>query len=165
MPQCPDVCPPQKRGPQFVQVQQPPRVVCQKKVINTTRTVIDKHVVPQYKEICEPRLVYQPKVICEPFIVYKKRVVPEPKIVYYKRVVPDPKVVCQPRTIVEPKEICQTIVCQPKAQTIQIPEPREFMCAPTGTAFINNPGCPPVPCLPLGKTVGIFQKKYQPIRR
>ena len=61
------------------------------------------------------------------------------------------QVVCQPRCIVEPKEICQTIVCQPKPQTIQIPAPREFICAPTGTTFVNRPGCPPVPVLPLGK--------------
>lgn len=57
MPQCPAICPPQKCGPQFVKVQQPPRVVCQKKVIYTKRTVIDKHVVPQTREICEPKLV------------------------------------------------------------------------------------------------------------
>lgn len=61
------------------------------------------------------------------------------------------QVVCKQRIVVEPKEICQTIVCQPKPQTIQIPEPREFMCAPTGTAYMNRPGCPPVPVLPLGK--------------
>lgn len=151
MPQCPGICPPQKCGPSFVKVQQPPRLVCQKKVIYTKRTVIDRHVVPQTREICEPRLIYQPKVICEPCIVYKKRIVPEPKIVYYKRVVPDPKVVCQPRTIVEPREICQTLVCQPKAQVMQIPEPKEFVCAPTGTTYMNRPGCPPIPCLPLGK--------------
>lgn len=147
----PDIYPPQKRGPPFVQVQQAPQVVCQKKVIYTKRTVIDKHVVPQTKEICEARLVYQPKVIYEPYVVYKKRVVPEPKIVYSKRVVTDPKVVCQTRTIVDPIEIGQSILCQPKAQTIRIPEPQEFTCAPTGTAYINNPGCPP--CLPLGKEV------------
>lgn len=151
MPQCPGICPPQKCGPSFVKVQQPPRLVCQKKVVYTKRTVIDRHVVPQTREICEPRLIYQPKVICEPCIVYKKRIVPEPKIVYYKRVVPDPKVVCQPRTIVEPREICQTLVCQPKAQVMQIPEPKEFVCAPTGTTYMNRPGCPPIPCLPLGK--------------
>ncbi|CAG9807473.1 unnamed protein product [Chironomus riparius] len=151
MPQCPSICPPQTCGPQFVKVQQPPKLVCQKQVVYTKRTVIDKHVMPNTKEICEPRLIYQPKVICEPCIVYKKRVVPEPKIVYYKRIVPDPKVVCQPRTIVEPKEICQTMVCQPKPQVIQIPQPKEYMCAPTGTTFYNRPGCAPVPCLPLAK--------------
>lgn len=170
MPQCPAICPPQQCGPTFVKVQQPPRVVCQKKVVYTNRTVIDKHVVPNTKEICEPKLIYQPRTICEPVVVYRKRIINEPKIVYVKRVVQDPQVrardflsrvklnvslflqvVCQTRCIVEPKEICQTIVCQPKPQTIQIPPPREFMCAPTGTAYMNRPGCPQVPCLPLGK--------------
>lgn len=151
MPQCSDICPPQKCGPQFVKIQQPPRVVCQKKVIYSKRTVIDKHVVPETREICEPKLVYQPRVICEPVVVYKKRIVSEPKIVYVKRCVPNPKVVCQPRTIVEPKEICQTMVCQPKPQIIQIPQPQQYVVAPTGTSFMNNQNCPPCPVLPLGK--------------
>lgn len=151
MPQCPGVCPPQKCGPNFVKVQQPPQLVSQKQVIYTNRTVIDKHVVPQTREISVPRLIYQPKVICEPCVVFKKRVVPEPKIVYFKRIVNDSKVVCKPRIICEPREICQTILCQPKPQFMQIPSPQEFICAPTGTSYMNNTSCPTVPCLPLGQ--------------
>lgn len=153
MPQCPGICPPQSCGPRFVKIQQPPRMVCQKKVIYTNRTIIDRHVIPETRTICEPKLVYTPKTICEPCIIYKKRIVQEPKIVYYKKIVSEPRVVCKSRQICEPKEICQTIMCQPKPQTIQIPPAKEFFCSPTGTAFINRPGCPPIQCLPLCKPV------------
>lgn len=150
MPQCPANCPPQKCGPQFVKIQQPPRMMCQKNVIYTKKTVIDKHVVPECKTICEPRLIYQEKTITEPCIIYKKRVIREPRIIYEKKVIQDPKIVCQARTIVEPKEICQNILCQPKPQTIQIPDPNEFICTPAGASFVNRQECPPIPmCKPM----------------
>lgn len=146
MPQFPSICPPQKCGPQFVQVQQPPRLVCQKKVVYCNKTVLDKHVIPQTKVITEPKLIYEPKTICEPVVIYKKRTIQVPKVVYYKRIVPDPKVVIKPRVIAEPKEICETILCRPKPQMIQVPPPKDYFCTPQGTAYFNVPGeCPQLP--------------------
>lgn len=143
MPQCPVICPPAQCGPRFITVQQPPRVVAQRKLINCARTVVDKHVVPRTKTIVEPKIIYEPRCYVEPCIIYRKRVVPDPKILYYKRIVPDPKIVCTPRTIVEPKEICTTMVCQPKPQTVQIPPPPQYCCVPTGTGFTKAPACSP----------------------
>lgn len=139
------MCPSQICGPRYVQVQQPPRMVCQKKVIYCNRTVIDKHVIPQTKVITEPRLIYEPKTIIEPCIIYKKRVIQQPKIIYCKKIVPDPKVICKPRVISEPKEICQNIMCHPKPQMIQVPTPTEFVCSPSGATFFNSADQIPYP--------------------
>ncbi|KAL1374217.1 hypothetical protein pipiens_018222 [Culex pipiens pipiens] len=143
MPQCATICPPAQCGPRFITVQQPPRVVAQRKLINCSRTVVDKHVVPRTKTIVEPKIIYQPRAYIEPCIIYRKRVVPDPKILYYKRIVPDPKIVCTPRTIVEPKEICTTMVCSPKPQIVQIPPPPEYCCVPQCTGFTKSPACSP----------------------
>jgi hypothetical protein len=144
MPQCPSICPPQSCGPRFVQVQQPPRMVCQKKVVYCNKTVVDKFVVPETRCIMEPKLIYQPRQICEPHVIYKQRTIQEPKIIYCKKIVPDPKVVAKCRTVCEPKEICQTIMCRPKPQCIQIPPAKEFICSPADTTcYENKPGCLP----------------------
>lgn len=144
MPQCPTVCPP-TYGPKFVCVQQPPQVVCKKKVVYCNRTVIDKHVVPQTKCITEPKLIYEPKTVWDPCVIYKKRTIQQPKVVYYKKIVPDPKVVCRTRIIQEPKEICETMVCRPKPQKVQVPPPKAYVCTTTGTKIES---CPSGPCGP-----------------
>uniref|UniRef100_A0A8W7K5P5 Uncharacterized protein n=1 Tax=Anopheles albimanus TaxID=7167 RepID=A0A8W7K5P5_ANOAL len=143
IPQCPTIYPPQRCGPRFITVQQPPRLVAQKEVIHCRRVVYDRCVVSHTKAIVEPKLIYRPKTICEPCIIYKRRTVAEPRIVYCRRFVPDPRIICRPRTIVEPKEVCTTLVCHPRPQTVQIPPPRNYCCVPSGINFSKNCYTPP----------------------
>lgn len=135
MSQCPSSCPPPNCGSKFITVQQPPKLVCRKNVIYCNRTVLDKRVIPQTKVVTERKLIYTPKTVCEPYVIYKKKVIPEPKVICVKRMVTEPKVMVCPRTITEPKEVCQTMVCHPKPQCIEVPDPCAYNCYPTGSPF------------------------------
>uniref|UniRef100_A0A1A9X280 IGFBP N-terminal domain-containing protein n=1 Tax=Glossina brevipalpis TaxID=37001 RepID=A0A1A9X280_9MUSC len=144
VPQCaPRIAPPH---PKCITVQQPPRLICKKRVVFTEKVVPEPMVVNRCRQITIPKVVDTTRVIKVPKLTWVSQMVREPRVIYYPSMIPDPYVVCYPKRICEPREVCQSILCQPKPQTVDIPPPREYCCYPTGPInYKPSAACPPCP--------------------
>ncbi|BFF91810.1 DBF4-type zinc finger-containing protein 2 homolog [Drosophila madeirensis] len=152
LPQCAPRIPPP--FPKCITVQQPPRMICKKRVVFTEKIVPEPMVVNRCRQITIPKVVDATRVIKVPKLIWVSQMVREPRVIYYPSMIPDPYVVCYPKRVCEPREVCQSILCQPKPQTIDIPPPREYCCYPNGPInYKPSAACPPCPigpCAPGG---------------
>lgn len=150
----PGVMPMPEPGPELAQrcitVQQPPRLVVEKKVIFVKKIRQDPKLINAMREICIPHVTTEVMIMRIPKLTWVTQVIKEPKVSWHEEKHAEPQVVCYPRVVVEPKEVCQAILCQPTPQVVRVPPPTEYCCYATGPTTLNcRPAsryrCPPCP--------------------